>query len=115
MHFNTDFYALDDNASGQLLRRASNKSLCQFDAGRIKKLFVILTYIFREYSEKQEGFQEVIKANLDIFLIELVRHRKNAFTKTALGKKCSELINDYIILEAKRFLIARCFLFYQVL
>lgn len=154
MQFNTDFYDPDDNASGQLLRRAGNKSLCQLDAGRIKKLFLILTYIFREYSEKQEGYEEVIKSNLGIFLIELRRERKNrniplpdgtlnpperieellellethvsthkqvshyadmmnlsyyqlnAFTKTALGKKCSELINDYIILEAKRFLLA---------
>jgi AraC family transcriptional regulator, transcriptional activator of pobA len=154
MQFKPDFYGPDDKATGQLLRRMSNKSLCQIDAERAKKLFVILTSVFKEYSEKQEGYPEVIKANLGIFLIEFGRHRQkkksplpdgtlytqkrieelselieanftthkhvfqyaamlnlssyqlNRFTKTTLGKKCSELINDYIILEAKRLLLA---------
>lgn len=154
MQFNTDFFYPNDIASGQLLRRASNKNLCQLDAKRIKKLLVILTSIFQEYSDKKEGYQEVIKANLGIFFIELVRHRQNrksksgnitlypqerieellelleihlsshkqvshyadllnlssyqlnAITKTTLGKTCSELINEYVILESKRFLLA---------
>ena len=154
VQFKMDFFDPDNKASGQLLRRTGNKSLCQLDAKTIKKPFVILTYIFQEYSEKQEGFQDIIKANLAIFFIELVRlhqvtkfplskgalylqerieelselletnisthkhvsqyanmlnlssYQLNAFTKTSLGKKFSELINDHIILEAKRFLLA---------
>jgi AraC family transcriptional regulator, transcriptional activator of pobA len=154
VQFNTDFLDHDDKATGKLLRRAGNKSICQLDAKRIKKPFIILTYIFQEYSEKQPGYQEVIKANLGVFFIELVRHcqdrknpltigtlypqerveelsellethisthkqasqyanmlnlssyKLNSFTKTIFGKKCSELINDYIILEAKRFLLS---------
>ncbi len=154
MQFNTDFYYPSDKASGQLLRKASSKSLCQLDGERIKKLLQILSYIFQEYSDKQEGYQDVIKANLGIFFIEFVRHRQNieapvsndvlypqertdellalfqthistnkqvsyyadllnlssyqlnAITKATLGKTCSELINEFIILEAKRFLLA---------
>jgi len=30
----------------------------------------------------------------------------NAITKSALGKTCSDLINEYIILESKRYLLA---------
>jgi AraC family transcriptional regulator, transcriptional activator of pobA len=154
VQFIPDFLGPGDKASGQLLRRAGNKNLYKIDAKMIKKPFVILTYIFQEYSEKQEGYQEVIKANLGIFFIELVRNSKNrmipltnrpldpqarieelselleahisthkhvsqyasmlhlssyqinALTKTTLGKKFSDLINDHIILEAKRFLLA---------
>jgi AraC-like DNA-binding protein len=109
--------------------------------------------MLQEYREQQEGYQEIIKANLSIFLIELVRNRKtidplveaasyarerldefmelisehltehkqvaeyarlmnlslyrlNAITKTTLGKTCSEVINEQLILESKRYLLA---------
>ncbi|MBJ7429234.1 MAG: helix-turn-helix domain-containing protein [Bacteroidia bacterium] len=154
LQFNQDFYYPSEKNSGQLLRKASNKNNCQLDDQRIKKLLTILNTIFQEYTEKQEGFYEIIKANLGIFFIELVRHRQNksapykgetlyaqqriedlltlietnlatqkqvsayasmlnlstfqlnAITKTTLGKNCSELINDLIILESKRYLLA---------
>lgn len=154
MQFKTGFYFPEDKASRQLLRKASNKNLFQLDPKRFKKLFAILNYIFQEYTDKQEGYQEVIKANLGIFFIELIRHRQNrkshsdsitlykqerleeflelletnfsknkqvseyaemlhltiyqlnAITKSTLGKTCSELINESIILESKRYLLA---------
>jgi AraC family transcriptional regulator, transcriptional activator of pobA len=154
MQFKPDFYYPQDKASRQLLRRASNKNLCQLDAPKFKKLLTILSYIFQEYTAKQEAYQEVIKANLGIFFIELVRHRQNSqnpspnfnsyrqerleellelletnisvnkqvshyaemlnlspyqlnsITKATLGKTCSELIIDYTILEARRYLLA---------
>ncbi len=153
MQFKADFYYPNDKVSGQLLRKASNKNLCQLDAKRFKKLLAILTYMFQEFTDKQEGYEEVVKANLGIFLIELVRHRQNrekalnvispyiqerlevflellelhiskhkqvsqyadmmhlstyqlnAITKATLGKTCSELINESIILESKRYLL----------
>ena len=154
LQFKPDFYYPGDVSSRELLRKASNKSLCQLDQERFKKLLSTLSTIFREYTDQQEGYQDVIKANLGIFFIELVRHRQersnaitpvnayaeerleellelldnhitvhkqvshfagmmhlssyqlNAITKTALGKTCSELINDRIVLEAKRNLLA---------
>ncbi len=154
VEFKNDFYFPHDKAANQLLRTASNKNLCHLDAKRFQKLLSILTYIFQEYTDKQEGYTEVIKANLGILFIELVRHRQNhitpsntnapyaqerleeflnlmethisdqkqvaqyadmlnlstyqlnAITKATLGKKTSELINDYIILESKRYLLA---------
>lgn len=77
MQFNSDFYYPNDKASGQLLRKASTKNLCQLDAAKDKKLFLVLSYIFQEYTDKHEGYQEVIKANLSIFFIEFARHRQN--------------------------------------
>ncbi|MES2779795.1 MAG: AraC family transcriptional regulator [Bacteroidota bacterium] len=154
MQFKSDFYYPNDKAAAQLLRKASNKNLCQLDLNRFKKLLSILTNIFQEHTDKQEGYKEVVKANLGIFFIELVRHRQhrntssdtvsayaqerleelldlmethiltlkqvsqyaemlhlssyqlNAITKTTLGKTCSELINECIVLESKRYLLA---------
>jgi AraC-like DNA-binding protein len=38
--------------------------------------------------------------------LHITPYQLNAITKTALGKTCSEVINDYILLEAKRYLLA---------
>lgn len=152
MVFNIDFYYAHDKISNQLLRKASNTNLYQLDANKIKKVLSILTDIFHEYTNKQESYQAVIKANLDILFIEFVRHHSkgvvekadsyaqerlqeflehlekhiyshkqvsqyanmlnlssfqlNAITKATLGKTCSQLINEYIVLESKRYLLA---------
>ncbi len=154
MQFKTDFYHPHDKASNQQLIKASTKNYCQLDRNRFKKLFSIMAYIFQEYMDKKEGYQEVVKANLGIFFIELVRNRQpvestsnqtnvysqeqlekflhllethiathkqvaqyadmmnltpyqlNSITKATLNKTCSELINEYITLESKRYLLA---------
>lgn len=77
MEFNIDFYYPQEKLSHQLMRKASNKNFCALDAKRFEKLLSLLTYIFQEYKTQQEGYKEVIKANLSIFFIELVRHRQN--------------------------------------
>jgi AraC family transcriptional regulator, transcriptional activator of pobA len=152
MQFRTDFYHPHDKASGQLMRKAGNQNFYQFDAHKFQKVLSILEYIFGEYTEKQEKYQEVIQANLAILFIELVRHARksasgnislymqqrleefleliethmashkqvsdyagmlnlssyqlNAITKTTLGKTSSQLIDESLILEAKRYLLA---------
>ncbi len=67
MEFKTDFYFPHDKASSQLLRKVSDKNLCQLDENIVKKFLSILTSIFQEYTDKQEGYHEVIKANLGIY------------------------------------------------
>lgn len=147
-----DFYYSYEKPSNQLLRRASAVNLYQCDADRFAKIFSLLTAIFQEYTNKQENHRDVIKANVDIFFIELIRHngkktasngspyiqerlekflelldahiathkqvvhyadmlhcspyQLNAITKATLGKTCSELINEHIVLESKRHLLA---------
>jgi len=154
MEFKNDFYNPHDKVANQLFRKASNRNFCQVKADGFTKLLSLLTYIFQEYCDKNEGYQEVIKANLGIFFIELIRHRQNskgpsnnasnytqerleeflallethfakhkqasqyanmlnlssyqlnAITKETLGKTSSDIINEYIILESKRQLLA---------
>lgn len=150
--FTTDFYYPHDKTANQLLRKTSNINYYQPGAEGFSQLLSLLSYIFREYTRKQERYQEVIKANLNIFLVELLRqhsstsvnkvnpylqerleellalvethiadhkqvsqyagmlnlspYQLNAITRATLGKTCSELINEHIILEAKRYLLA---------
>jgi AraC-like DNA-binding protein len=39
-------------------------------------------------------------------MLNLSNYQLNAITKTTLGKTCSEVIDEYIILESKRNLLA---------
>lgn len=154
VEFDAEFYHPTNKLSTQRLRKASNKNFCKLEINRFEKLLDILTNIFQEFSAKEEGFQDVIKANLDIFFIEFVRqssnpncpstnvnpytqerleeflelldkhiitrkqisqytdlmnlspYQLNEITKATMGKIASQLINEHIILEAKRNLLA---------
>ena len=154
MEFNTEFYHSDHKLSNQRLRKAGNRNFYKVEDVGYDKLETILSYIFNEYVEKMDGYQDIIKANLDIFFIELTRqssnlnaitassgsyqqerleeflellelhvtdqkqvsyytdemnlsaYQLNLITKSLIGKAASELINDHIILEAKRYLLA---------
>lgn len=154
MEFNRDFYHLNERGTTKLLRKATTANLCEVPGSAFDKLNIILQYIHREYQEARDGYNEVIRAQLDIFFIEIVRNRQqsktqaksedsyeqdklddfmqlvethvatirqvtkyaemldvsgyqlSAITKYVLGKTPSEVINDYIILESKRYLLA---------
>ncbi len=151
LQFKADFFFHKNKNSGQHLRRVGNKNFYRADEEKFKMLQAQLTAVYKEYRERQEGYREVIKANLAIFFIELFRlsstpikrvkpyvqermdelsallekhihthkqvaqyaemmhlspYQLNAITKVCLGKSCSVVINDEIILEAKRQLLA---------
>ena len=154
IEFNTEFYYPKDKLSSQRLRKASNKNYCELEVKRFNKLHAILSAMFEEYAAKEEGYQDVIKSNLDIFFIEFVRqssspkdeasnvnsytqerfeeflelldkhiaehkqvseytdlmnlspYQLNEITKSSIGKTASGLINEHILLEAKRYLLA---------
>lgn len=154
LQFKTDFFYSQNMLSQQLLRKVNHINFCNLDFDGFVKLDSILAYILKEYTDKLEGYQEVINSNLSIFFIELVRHRKNkapsssditaysqeqlekfldlleihitahkqvahyaallnlstyqlsAITKKSLNKTPSELINEALILESKRQLLA---------
>lgn len=152
MQFKDEFYLAHDSVSNQLLRKAGNINHYSLNTGGFQKLKAILANIFQEYAGKQERYDEVIKASMSVFFIELIRqhnsspaanvtlyiqerlekflallekhvfthkqtaqyaamlnlsaYQLNAVTKEALGKTSSELINEHIILEAKRHLLA---------
>lgn len=153
LEFNSEFYHPINKAKIQRLRKASNKNHYELGHDHFQRLGQILHYTYTEYVDKQESYQDNIKANLDILMIELVRqgrdselssgvnsytqerldeffelldnnimsHKQvshytglmnlsafqlNEITKSTVGKTSSELINEHVILEAKRHLLA---------
>jgi len=154
MEFNNEFYHPTDKAASQRLRKASSKNYCKLEEASFVRLQTILAQVFREYTNQESGYTDIIKASLEIFFIEFVRqstnpnsastnagsytqdrfeeflacldiniitdkqvsqytnrmnlstYQLNEITKAAVGKTPSELINDQIILEAKRYLLA---------
>ena len=153
IQFTSDFYAPKELPALQVLRKVSNKNLCQISETRIDQIYLLLNSIFQEFNQKQVRYTEVIKSYLNILFITIARqspnpykipnesklyaqerleelqellekniHTKkqvsdyaemlsmtsyqlNAITKASLKKTVSELINEHIILEAKRMLI----------
>ncbi len=154
LEFDFAFYQPKNSIAEQRWKKASGKNYCAVEAARFAKLQSILANIFTEYSDKQEGYPEAIKASLDLFFIECIRQSRNpkgiettksnytqerfeelvrllesnigqmknvseyasllnlshyqlnAIAKASVGKTVSELINNQIILEAKRYLLA---------
>ena len=77
VQFRTDFFHLQNLPAKELLRKVSHKKLYALEERNFSRLKTILDYIATEFSERQEGYEEVIKSSLNIFFIELVRHRRN--------------------------------------
>ncbi|WP_020529035.1 AraC family transcriptional regulator [Flexithrix dorotheae] len=153
IQFNRDFYSPKETPTNLLLRKVSYKNHCPLNSEKFKKLLSLLSYIYEEYTQKQDRYKEVIKANLEILFIEIVRqsqspktitnnenqysqqrieelfellqnhiltHKQvaeyaemmhlssfqiNKITKETVGKTCSQIINEQVLLEAKRNLL----------
>jgi AraC family transcriptional regulator, transcriptional activator of pobA len=154
LEFDSSFFQPKNAATEQRWKRATSKTYCEVEEVRFKNLMTYLSNSFKEYTSRQEGYNEAIKANLDLFFIEFVRQSRNpkaaastantyiqeryeellrlleanirdfkrvsqyaklanlsvyqlnAITKTSVGKTMADLINEQIILEAKRNLLA---------
>jgi AraC family transcriptional activator of pobA len=154
LEFNPPFYQPKNPVLEQHWKKATSRNYCQVEENRFKKLLAYLSNCFTEYTIKQGGYQEAIKANLDLFFIEFTRqsqtpnqistaintytqeryeellrlleanigqvksvsqyagllnlsvYQLNAITKASVGKTTADLINEQIILEAKRYLLA---------
>lgn len=160
IHFREEFNLSQEQNAAQLLRKLSQRNHYELNADPFSKLMSALAPVFQEYTDQQERYQEVIKANMTVFFIGLLRaqtsspadqfslynqerlekllllleqhifshkqvadyaamlnlstYQLNAITKTMLGKTCSELINESLILEAKRYLLATSNLVNQI-
>jgi len=154
MQFKTDFLYSHNSTAQNHLTKLIQFSFYQLEPEGFHKMDNLLTEAIKEYTVKAKGYQEVLKANLSILLIELLRQRQDkvvpltkstpyaqeklehflalvetnittlkqvaqytdllhlssyqlsAITKTLLNKTPSEIITDYILLEAKRQLLA---------
>lgn len=154
VEFSPGFYHPKDKLSSQRLRKAGNKNYCQFTLHRFHKLMAVLDSMYQEYTDREEGYRDVILSSLSIFFIEFVRqspnpraetkannpytqerfeeflelldkkiathkqvsdytagmnlsaYQLNEITRSSIGKTASALIDEHIILEAKRYLLA---------
>lgn len=104
VEFNSEFYHPKDKSSTQRLRKASNKNYCKLEIKIFEKLHAILTSIFQQFSGKEEGYRDVIKARLDIFFIEFVKQSLNP-------KGASTNVNPYTHERFEEFLeLLKCIL-----
>lgn len=154
LEFSKNFQFLSANTGNELLRKAANRNYCQLNKAGSVALCAILQAMLDEFRSRQEGYEKVIKATLEIFLIQYLRYRQgnkpdninantyqqeklqefldlleanisttkqvsayadmvslslfqlNSITKSLLGKTVADLIEDQILLEAKRNLLA---------
>lgn len=77
VEFDLSFYQPKNTIAEHRWEKASSKNYCKVEAARFKRLHTRLAVIFDEYSLKQEGYIEAIKANLDLFFLEYIRQSKN--------------------------------------
>ncbi len=97
LEFNSEFYHTTTNQTNQRLKKAGNRNFCKVDPVYFDKLELLLSSIFNEYTEKMDGYQEVIKANLDIFFIELTRLSHNPKTASVGNNSYSqERLEDFL-------------------
>ena len=154
IEFDATFYKPNETATVERLKKATKRNVCEIAPDQFAKLFYPLTAIFEEFTNRQEGYVDVIKASLDMFFIAYIRqsqgtndasansnsymqerfdeltelletriselkavsqyadllnlspYQLNAIAKSLVGKTVSDLINDQILLEAKRYLLA---------
>lgn len=150
--FNKEFPLLSSATCNALLRKAASRNFNELNEKDIGTLCPILQTILEEYQSKQAGFEFIIKASVEIFLIQFLRLQKkdnaavvpnqypqeklqefmntleanisttkqaaayanmlslslfqlNSITKSLVGKTIAALIEDQILLEAKRHLM----------
>lgn len=154
LEFNKEFRFLSPVSGNQFLRKATYRNVCKLKKKDFDTLNTPLQTMLAEYRARHEGYENVIKATLEIFLIKFLRywqHREpasakastyhqeklqefmdlletnisttkqvaayadmvhlspfqlNSLTKNLVGKTVAGLIEDQILLEAKRYLLA---------
>ena len=77
MQFDLSFYQPKNTISDHRWKKAASKTYCEVEAATFTKIHSILTSIFTEFTIKQEGYIEAVKANLDLFFIQYVRQSRN--------------------------------------
>jgi len=154
LEFDIAFYRAHSPTAEQQWKKACAQNYQQVDENRSKKLLNHLSNCLLEFSSKEDGYMQAIKASMELFMIELARqsqdstkiaanvstytqeryeellrlleanitriksvseyakllnlsvYQLNSITKASVGKTTADLINEQIILEAKRFLLA---------
>lgn len=150
--FNKEFPLLSSATGRAMLRKAASRNFYKLNENDINALCPVLQTILEEYQSKQGGFEFIIEASVQIFLIRFLRLKKkddappvanqyhqeklqefmdlletnigttkqtaayadmlslspfqlNSITKSLVGKTVAVIIEDQILLEAKRHLM----------
>ncbi len=77
LEFDLSFYQPKHHLTEHRWQKATRKNFCEVEAARFRKLHSLLSGIYREFTERQEGYREAIKAGLDLFFIEYLRQSRD--------------------------------------
>lgn len=77
IEFDTAFYKPDDINSIERLKKATRVSFCKIDKIKTDSLYQTVKHIFKEFQNRESGYLDAIKANLDLFFIEYIRQSQN--------------------------------------
>jgi AraC family transcriptional regulator, transcriptional activator of pobA len=85
----------------ELFRQSQNSQSPRSDSSqyRQERLEELLELLDRHISKNKQVAQYAE-------MLHLTTYQLNALTKETMGKTCSELINEYIVMEARRYLLA---------
>lgn len=75
LEFSKDFQFLSKTGN-ELLRKATNHNYCHLNKMGNGVLRAILQTMLEEFRAKQEGYENVIKANFEVFFIQYLRYRQ---------------------------------------
>ncbi len=78
LEFDLSFYQPKHTIAEHRWKKVSSKNYCELEAVRYQRIHAHLADILNEYSLKQEGYIDAIKAILDLFFLEYIRQSKNA-------------------------------------
>lgn len=154
LEFNAEFYQPTLKSPSHRFTGAGNKNYYDFESARYDKTASVMALMYQEFTNREEGYRDVIQSGLDIFFVELMRqgalaahesspannytqerfedfqellekhiathkqvshytkmmnlsaYQLNEITKSSIGKTASDMINEHILLEAKRYLLA---------
>lgn len=152
IEFATDFYP--NREQQNRFNRVSHKNMCRPRKVSFKRLMALLAHMHQEYLQCDTGYEQAIKALLDLLFIELLRqsnqpetpmhgnsaylvdqyeaflhlleqhittqkkvseyagllhlsvYQLNTITRNTIGKTASALINEQVVLEARRQLLS---------
>lgn len=82
MAFDSSFYSPIEESKKNMFSIVSRTNYFKLEVEIYNRLIPILNYIFAEYSNKKAMFNDNIRANLDVFFIELFRQTKPLTTET---------------------------------
>lgn len=97
IQFSNDFYAPQDHQAKQYLRSASNINYYPLNAESYQNITNLLDYIHQEYDTKQQNYEAVIKANMSILFIELIR-QKNLCSSAKQNHYAQERLEEFLAL-----------------